>query len=243
VKQILLLLLCIPIGLSARDYTISPPDSEVVCTLSTIPKDKLLTLIKGDLEKTYINQPGEKYRVEPLRALCENYMAVKVIIKNNSSSTIVINHNDYLDGLEQVSTKCLSTAYKNIMNKHRFDRIGNGIISTILLGGSFLSFIGGVATIDDNEQVAVSLFLASLFLGPTGIFAGIKYMQSRSKYSNTKKTKEWFFHKMTKKGNSTTAPRKIHPGGLYRDIFFVDLTRTNRTILARTTPMLHYETI
>lgn len=109
--------------LAAKEYTINTNREKVTCTLNTLTQEKMASLMgkfaafnvaTGTATTNYSAYSSGGFhsgsanttvftKIDPFGDAAKNYMAVEVIIKNDSSETISLSKNEYLDGLESVA--------------------------------------------------------------------------------------------------------------------------------------------
>lgn len=213
-------LLC-ALSLQAKEYVITPEESEVLGTVRTLTNEEMLVMIAG-------SEAGE----DKFYLACKKYMAAVITVKNDSAQTIILKRDRYLENSDDYFAikEHLAIVYESYFKSKKSQLILSSI-------GGWASLIAStIRIIDSRDHWEDENFSSILGTILCGLGTAVLCKMSLKTLSNVLYVGQ----------KQTTLFRKqtyiIPPGKTFQQFFLVDLTHASRDIFDKTPPKLVYKT-
>lgn len=263
--------------LAAKEYSVNTNLEKVSCSLNTLTQEKMASLIgkfaafevpTGTAQTTYatggffsqtqgVANTTSYAVVDPFHDAVKNYMAVEVVIKNNSSKTLLLSKGEYLEGIEKAfvsKDEMIKVLYPQLNDKLRKELWAHAIAAglfTVPAAGLLGIAIATILSPYDAPEALISLGLGACFFGiPAICFLAVAINRanlldlSHEKEQNIqnnsffKKLKNQFFQIYSPEESEYRIPAKSE----FHDLFFIDLEKVERDYFSTIQPTLAIET-
>jgi len=207
------------ISLAAKKYSIPTNRDDITATLTTISQAKMTAILKNIAH------------LPSLEEFTKHYMLVDVIIKNNSTKTIVLERDDYLENSEHfiASKDAIVMLYSEEIFVRSFFSIVALVVGTIFGVLTIEESIKGVRNGWQNDNEAIGGCILTTVCGLLSGFTlkALKNLQKR--LGTTFHTAKHSKGKIKLLYKPTTTTFRIPPGHTFRDKLLIDLSKFSRT--------------
>lgn len=216
--------------LSAHEYVITPQESPVQCTLDTLTEKEALRYLQSEANHSF--KSAAKY----------DYLIVKVTVENNSADSIILEKDEYLEGLEDYLSfrTDVKELYKTIIDENSL-----GFWVCLAAAGIFTPAAVACGVVAYYEHPPLLLFEICLvplsLLGIIGSVASWKQKRKAAQKLNKISHPTLIKKQQNKKRFSSAVDRYVVPAHTtFHDILFLQLSKTKRDFFNHVTPKLYY---